>query len=207
MRVQPADASATRRSASRPFVCNVEPAAGHLTDVSVDEEDFEQIFSSCYEQVRRFAARRVAPDAVQDVVADTFLIAWRRRKERKGDALPWLFGIARRVAATQQRSNTRRVALRERLHAEVTRATEGEADRSVDPQLELALLSLPERDREALVLVVWDELDHRTAASVMGCSTGALTVRLHRARRHLARLLSTTQAQAVEVREEARPAR
>ncbi len=59
-----------------------------------------------------------------------------------------------------------------------------------DPRLEQALACLGERDLEALTLVAWDGLDHRTAAQVMGCSTGSLTVRLHRARRRLARSLA-----------------
>ncbi len=187
--------------------CNVETPAGQLTDVSDANEDFEQIFRSCYEPVRRYIARRVVPDAVQDIVADTFLIAWRRREQRNGDALPWLLGIARRVAATQRRGSGRRVALRERLRAEAAVGAPDEADMGGDPQLELALASLPERDREALMLVAWDELDHRTAASVMGCTTGALTVRLHRARRRLTRLLSEQQEKPIEMPEEARPTR
>ncbi len=158
--------------------------------VQVPESDFEEIFNSCYEQVRRYAARRVAPESVQDVVSETFLTAWRRRRELDGEPLPWLLGIARRVASTQRRASARRDALRERLQAEPALPAAGTEDGGApDAQLELALASLRERDREALTLVVWDGLDHRAAAAVMGCTTGSLTVRLHRARRRLARAL------------------
>ncbi len=158
----------------------------------MSEDDFEQAFAECYEPVLRYAARRVAPDAVQDVVADTFLIAWRRRLELRGEPLPWLLGIARRVAATQRRGSARREALHERLR------TENEPPLTVgpvaiderDPRLVHAFSTLPERDREALALIAWDGLDHRAAARVMGCSTGSLTVRVHRARRRLQRALS-----------------
>jgi RNA polymerase sigma-70 factor (ECF subfamily) len=48
-----------------------------------------------------------------------------------------------------------------------------------------ALMGLPEQQREALLLVVWDGLSHREAATVLGCSTSALSVRVHRARKRL----------------------
>jgi RNA polymerase sigma-70 factor, ECF subfamily len=157
--------------------------------VSESQGDFERVFNDCYEQVQRYVARRVAADAVQDVVSDTFLIAWRRHHDLRGEPLPWLLGIARRVAATQRRGTARREALGERLRAEHQPADmTGELEAS-DPRLAQALNCLPERDREALMLIVWDGLDHRTAAQVMGCTTGSLTVRLHRARRRLARTL------------------
>lgn len=166
--------------------------------------DFEEVFNACYEPVYRYAARRVAADAVQDVVSETFLVAWRRHDELRGEPLPWLLGIARRVASTQRRGSARREALHERLHSEpASLPADGRASLH-DSQLELALASLSERDREALTLVAWDGLDHRTAASVMGCSTGSLTVRLHRARRRLARLLGSEQTQPMEMCEEAR---
>ncbi len=173
--------------------------------MSRPQRDFEEIFNDCYERVYRYAARRVAPEAVQDVVSDTFLIAWRRHVELDGEPLPWLLGIARRVAATQRRGSARRDALRERLrseHAPSRTASGGETHD--DPQLALALANLRERDREALMLVAWDGLDHRTAATVMGCSTGSLTVRLHRARRRLAHALADEGRDSIEICEQAR---
>jgi RNA polymerase sigma-70 factor, ECF subfamily len=171
--------------------------------VSDPRRDFEEIFNACYEPVYRYAARRVRADAVHDVVSDTFLVAWRRREDLRGEPLPWLLGIARRVAATQRRGSARRQALRARLGSEPARA-QSDGETSVgDSQLALALATLGERDREAITLVAWDGLDHRTAASVMGCSTGSLTVRLHRARRRLARALGDEQSGQVEMREEA----
>ena len=160
--------------------------------MSDQPEDFERVFDECYEPVLRYVARRVAPDAVQDVVSDTFLVAWRRRADRRGEPLPWLLGIARRVAATQRRGSARRDALQARLRAAESDAPPDPSGglQAADPRLAQAFACLPERDREALTLIAWDGLDHRTAASVMGCSTGSLTVRLHRARRRLARALA-----------------
>lgn len=169
---------------------------------------FEQVFNDSYEAVTRYVARRVAPEAVQDVVSETFLVAWRRRADQRGEALPWLLGIARRAAANQRRGSARRAALDERLRAEPQGAGWQAPLAGEDEQLALALAALPERDRETLLLVTWDGLDHATAARVMGCSTGSLTVRLHRARRRLARILDGAAQQPaqrpIDVCEEAR---
>src|SRR6266498_3233391 len=51
--------------------------------------EFERVFRACHPAVYRYAARRVAPDAVQDVVSETFLVAWRRFGDLYGEPLPW----------------------------------------------------------------------------------------------------------------------
>jgi DNA-directed RNA polymerase specialized sigma24 family protein len=84
----------------------VEPARG---------ERFEGLFRENYPLVRAYALRRAAPEAAQDVVADTFLVAWRRLEDVPDDALPWLYGIARRVLANQRRSADRSAALERRV--------------------------------------------------------------------------------------------
>jgi RNA polymerase sigma-70 factor (ECF subfamily) len=172
--------------------------------VSDSHEQFERIYQDCYAAVQRYTARRVPAAAVQDVVADTFLTAWRRYPELSGEPLPWLLGIARRTAANQRRGGARREALRERLRGEQHTSDEPPGLDDDDPQLEAALATLSERDREALTLVAWDGLEHRVAASVMGCSTGAFTVRVHRARRKLERSLAGEKRGPIDVVREAR---
>jgi RNA polymerase sigma factor (sigma-70 family) len=171
--------------------------------VSASREQFEHVYQDCYEAVQRYAARRVAPEAIQDVVSDTFLTAWRRYGDLNGEPLPWLLGIARRTAANHRRSGSRRAALRERLGTE-QRSTPCSGLDDRDPSLAAALATLSERDREALVLVAWDGLEHRVAATVMGCSTGAFTVRLHRARHKLEHALARDQTSPIDVTQEAR---
>jgi RNA polymerase sigma-70 factor (ECF subfamily) len=148
---------------------------------------------------------------VQDVVADTFLAAWRRYGELRGEPLPWLLGIARRSAANHRRSGARQAALRERLQTEPPASGQTPAAHSHlndrDPRVATALAGLGERDREALMLVAWDGLEHRVAASAMGCSTGAFTVRVHRARRKLERALASEESNPIEVTQEARSLR
>jgi RNA polymerase sigma-70 factor (ECF subfamily) len=171
--------------------------------VSDSRGQFEHVYQDCYEAVYRYAARRVAPEAVQDVVSDTFLTAWRRHGELRGDPLPWLLGIARRTAANHRRSRARRDALRERLSSEPAPGTHEQIN-DRDPRVAAALAALPERDREALMLVAWDGLEHRVAATVLGCSTGAFTVRVHRARRKLERTLAGDETSPIDVTQEAR---
>ena len=93
--------------------------------MSETPEQFEALFNRCYRAVNAYAARRVAPEAVQDVVSETFLIAWRRRAELDEQALPWLLGVARRVAANHRRADARRGALRERLRSEQPSGEQG----------------------------------------------------------------------------------
>lgn len=157
---------------------------------------FEQLFRESYPLVRAYALRRAAPDAAQDVVADTFLVAWRRLEDVPDDPLPWLYGTARRVLANQRRSAARGVALEQRLSGAAgadVRADLG--DRVADVELvRLALGRLSDRSREALMLVAWEGLDGTRAARAAGCSKATFAVRLHRARSHLADALDTLES-------------
>lgn len=156
--------------------------------MSLDQAEFEDWFRAYHMAVRRFVYRRVGPDAVDDVVAETFLTAWRRRGEAAGDPLPWLLGVARRVCANHLRGRSRWVALLGRLSRERSWTT---ADLGAsDARLSEALAALSATDREALLLVAWDGLTHADAAMVVGCSTSAFGVRVHRARARLAHLLA-----------------
>lgn len=168
--------------------------------------EFEQLFREHYDAVYRYASRRVSGDAVQDVVSETFLTAWRRHGELRGDPLPWLLGVARRLTANHLRASARRGALHDRL----SRERREQAPVGVEPdgqsRLLAALSALPERDQEALILTAWDGLEHRVAASVMGCSASAFTVRLHRARRKLARALRAGEQKTINITQQARSA-
>jgi RNA polymerase sigma-70 factor, ECF subfamily len=149
---------------------------------------FEGLFRANHAAVYRFVVRRVEEAAVQDVVAEVFLVAWRRHEEIAGDPLPWLLGVARRVCANHLRGRERRVALGERLAAQAYGPPSSGAPPD-DGELKRALTSLGDADREALLLVAWDGLSNREAAKVVGCRTATFAVRLHRARGRLARAL------------------
>ncbi|MDQ6777033.1 MAG: sigma-70 family RNA polymerase sigma factor [Actinomycetota bacterium] len=162
--------------------------SGVNTDSS---EAFEQIFAAHYWPVRDFVRRRASEFVVEDVVAETFLVAWRRFSEIGGDPLPWLLGVARRVLANELRGDRRRVALVDRLQGLTGTATSSwESPAEINGVLAAALGRLSEREREVLLLVAWDGLDPARAAQVLGCSPTAFRVRLHRARRRIAKELA-----------------
>ena len=130
------------------------------------------------------------PTTAEDVVAETFVVCWRRFDDVPDDPLPWLFGVARRCLANRRRSDDRRSALAERAGAELDAAGRDVADAVGERDRMLtAFAALSENDREVLSLVAWEGLDVAGAAQAMGCSTAALKVRLHRARRRLRRHL------------------
>lgn len=156
---------------------------------------FEAMYRAHCGAVRGFVHRRVPSEAADDVVSDVFVAAWRRLEHAPEDELPWLLGIARGVIANRRRGDARREALRGRLAAvavvEVERAPEPRAGHG----LREALVSLSERDQEVLRLVAWDGLDRARAARVMGVSASVFSLRLHRARRRLARALAERQSE------------
>ncbi len=154
---------------------------------------FERCFRDHYAQLLAFSMRRVsAREIAEDVVADAFAVAWRRRDRIPDPALPWLYAIAGNVIANQYRSASRRHDLDMRL-AHETGADAGGSDpaESLDRRdaFSAAFALLDEPEREVLRLIAWDGLDTRDAARVFGCSPGAFRVRLHRARRKLAKQL------------------
>jgi RNA polymerase sigma-70 factor, ECF subfamily len=156
-------------------------------DPGLAEERFVRIFREHYPSVRAYVGRRAKSELVDDIVAETFLVAWRRLEDLPADARPWLLGVARKVLATQLRSRKRRESLRDRLLTAAPPAAEEERGRAT-PATE-ALARLREKDREAITLVAWDGLTPKQAAAVLGQSSGAFRVRLHRAKRRLRREL------------------
>ena len=136
--------------------------------------------------VAAYALRRTSPEAVEDAVAETFLVAWRRLDEVPPEPLPWLYGVARRTLANQRRARARRASLTTRLELELPAL----APQSGDGRVVEALGALSPRDRELLMLVAWEGLTPAEAAVALGTSAVACRVRLHRARRRLAAILS-----------------
>lgn len=150
------------------------------------EERLEQWWHDHSLAVLRYAQRRVAPADVEDVVTETFTIAWRRSAEVPDFPLPWLLGVARRVAANTVRSGERRTALLDRL----ARAHEQSQPSVTDGGIQEALEQLSDDDRELLTLIGWDGLSPHEAADALGCAHATLRVRLHRARGRLRRALT-----------------
>jgi RNA polymerase sigma-70 factor (ECF subfamily) len=154
------------------------------------KQEFESYFTRYRGAVMGFALRRVPAEEAQDVVAETFLVAWRRLDQIPAEPLPWLLGVARNVIATRQRGDRRVTNLFNRLHEHTPRFQPNNppADRA---DLAGAFNSLTENDREVLMLIGWDGLSVTQAAEVLGCSPQSLSLRLHRARKRLEARLET----------------
>ena len=145
------------------------------------EARFNEMYEQHFEVVRRYVWRR-DPLIADDVAADTFLVAWRRLDGVPVDAVPWLIGVARNIRLNERRRARRQDAVSSRLAREPTSSTGG-TDAITSELIEAALMSIPERDREILLLSVWEDLDRAAIAVALGCSKANVSVRLHRARR------------------------
>lgn len=160
-------------------------------DDSSREERFTAVYRRHCAQVERYVMRRVHADAVADVVAEVFLTAWRRADDiPHAGALPWLYGVARRVLANDRRARQRRADLVDLLAGQPERGVGSATDEVVArTDLARALRRLSEDDQEVLRLVLWEELTVPEAAVALRCTAVAARVRMHRARRRLRRRL------------------
>ena len=128
--------------------------------------------------ITRYAARRAASNDASDVVAETFLTAWRRADDIPNEphTLPWLYGVARRVLANQRRGNQRRTQLHDRLLHEhtgddVSVCRLESADRF--QRVAEAMDDLSETDAELIRLTAWEGLTPGEIAESMGIEPNA----------------------------------
>lgn len=174
------------------FACNDRGDPGHgggVSQLPPDTSDgpaarFRSLYAECFDPLLGYALRRAASaEDAADVVADTFLVAWRRIEEvpRGESARLWLYGVARRTLANQRRSAQRRTALGDRLRRDLAAAIPDHADAVVRTStVTAAVAALPEKDREVVYLSVWEGLEPRQIAVVLGVSS--LSVRTRRTR-------------------------
>lgn len=166
------------------------------TDDGRDQRElrFQRLYQANFRPVQAYAVNRLGtPDDVPDVVAEVFTTAWRRLADippPPGDRL-WLYGTARRVIARRHRSASRLRNLVGRLAAERYPAAQPQAS-GQDPARDRVLVAVAElkaADREALLLVHWEQLSYAEAAQVLGCSANAVGIRVHKAKARLRTLL------------------
>ncbi|MFG2948305.1 RNA polymerase sigma factor [Streptomyces adustus] len=162
------------------------------------EQRYEALARVVAQPLHRYLRRRADADQVDDILAESMLVLWRRLEDVPGldggpvpaadEVLPWCYGVARRCLSNARRADSRRLGLVERL----TRAA---AVPAVQPQygeheqLHAALSALGATDREVVLLWAWEELAPRAIAEVTGLSANAVSIRLHRAKKKLAVLL------------------
>ncbi len=170
-----------------------------------EPESFAVVFDRHAPHIHRYLARRVGRQTADDLVAETFLTAFRKRHRydtTNPDARPWLYGIATNLVARHRRDEVRRYRLAKRAGSDplaVDHADRVLADltsRSVRSVLCDALLGLTTADRDVLLLVACEELSYDEAARALDIPVGTVRSRMHRARIQLREALAETNATA-----------
>lgn len=155
--------------------------------MGMQRHEFKALYRTHAGELLGYLRRRGAGDAAPDLLAETFLTAWRRRSDLP-DAVnrrAWLFGTVRRLLLAHRRTS-QQVTPVDDLDDLPSRRPDAPADSMREDLVRQALTRLPEVDRELLTLTVWERLPIVEAAVVVGLSANAARVRLHRARKRLA---------------------
>jgi RNA polymerase sigma-70 factor, ECF subfamily len=193
-----------------------EPAAS--TDAAViqlsrhEPEHFTVLFRRHAPYIQRYVVRRLGQDAADDIVAETFLLAFRQRDsydQTRRDARPWLYGIATNLIGKHRRAEIRLYRALARTGADPV--TESFTDRIDDRvsastasrRLAAALARLSAELRDTLLLVAWGDLSYEETATALGVPVGTVRSRISRARSALRRSLGDTNPAAFD--EERKP--
>lgn len=164
--------------------------------MTVGDARFVGLYERYYRHVYAFCRRRVTADNVEDLVAETFLVAWRKIDSVPTDdqALAWLYAVAYRVVGRQWRGVSRQSRLETKLNSVGVPVVESAEEFVVlnhDSRRALAALSkLRDSDQEILRLSVWEELAHAEIADVLNLSIDVVKKRFSRARKKLAQELN-----------------
>lgn len=136
------------------------------------DQALEVLYAAHADRVLGYLRHRTDRETAQEILSETFVLAWRKSGSVPDDALPWLLASARRLLANRVRSDQRRRALTERMAALTDRPRTQEIGDAIGTRSEVAaaLLTLSEQDREVLLLSAWYDLTARQASVVMGCT-------------------------------------
>ncbi|WP_326632146.1 RNA polymerase sigma factor [Nonomuraea fuscirosea] len=157
-----------------------------------DPEAFAELFDRYSAMLYRYVSKRLGPGPAEDLVGETFLIAFSKRRSYDlsyPDARPWLFGILTKLVARHHRSEATRyrALLRAPVEAEVEspadRVAAGVSAQAVRGELAGALAALPAKDRDVLLLIAWGDLTYEEVARALGIPVGTVRSRLNRGRR------------------------
>jgi RNA polymerase sigma factor (sigma-70 family) len=191
------------RQQSRPVLAASE-AAEAADDATVfarsrhEPEEFATLFTRHAPALKRYAIRRLGIETAEDIVAETFIVAFRRRASYDltySDARPWLYGIATNLIARHLRGEIGQYRALSRTGADpvmepfTDRVEERLAAGSVRARLAGALAGLPAGHRDALLLVTWGELTYEEAARSLDVAVGTVRSRVNRARKKLRKAL------------------
>jgi RNA polymerase sigma factor (sigma-70 family) len=166
-----------------------------------DAQAFTSIVDRHFAVIHRYLARRIGSDRADDLAAQAFAIAFRRRgdfDENADSARPWLFGIATNVLRNDLRAERRMLAAIARLDSGAAEDLSDEVERllaRVDAASEAARIAgaigtLDPDQLDVLLLHAWGELSQGEIAVSLGIPVGTVYSRLSRARSSLQRALN-----------------
>ncbi|NUR92362.1 MAG: RNA polymerase sigma factor [Nonomuraea sp.] len=157
-----------------------------------DPDAFSVMFDRHAPALHRYVTRRLGDALADDIVAETFLAAFRRRSRydlTRPDARPWLYGIAANLVGRHRRTEVRfyralaRTGTDEVAESYADRVAERVTASAAHRDLARALAVLSRQDREVLLMVAWADLTYDEVATALGIPIGTVRSRLHRARR------------------------
>ncbi|MFF1611074.1 RNA polymerase sigma factor [Amycolatopsis sp. NPDC058278] len=158
-------------------------------------EQFTDVHDRYFADIYRYVAGRLGAQAAEDVAAETFLVAFDRRKTfdaDRGEVRAWLFGIATNLVSRHRRKEARYYRALSRL--DPREVAEGHESRVVDSvvaaRVGKALSRLSAGERDVLLLVALGDLGYAEVAEALGISPGTVGSRLNRARKKLNPVLS-----------------
>jgi RNA polymerase sigma factor (sigma-70 family) len=163
-----------------------------------EPEQFTVLFRRHAPHIQRYVVRRLGQDAADDIVAETFLLAFRHRDsydQTRADARPWLYGIATNLISRHCRAEVRMYRALARTGADpvmepfTDRVDDRVSASTASRRLAAALARLPDEHRDALLLVVWGNLSYEQVAAALGVPVGTVRSRISRARSKLRRTL------------------
>jgi RNA polymerase sigma-70 factor (ECF subfamily) len=168
-------------------------------DQASREARFEALYRSTAADLLTFLTRRAAdPEEATDILAEVYLVAWRRLEKvpPDGGARLWLFGVARNLLLKSNRQLRSYQNVVRDLTAELSsQTTFAEPDDEFIDRVRASLRKLPSAQREALLLTAWEGLKPREIAKVTGSTANLVRVRLHHARKQLQHELRTAPEQ------------
>src|SRR4051812_35838515 len=140
-----------------------------MRDVDQQSDWFRATYARHYPDVVRYGLRRLdGVTAAEELAQDVFLVAWRRRTDVPPYALPWLYGVARRLLANHWRAQRSAPAAVPFIETAAADRHDGVTELL---DVRTALARLPDDDQEILRLVGWEQLSLSEAALVLGCGT------------------------------------
>lgn len=162
-------------------------AEGSARAGSRDPAWFDQLFAEHAVSVHRYFVRRAPRQDAEDLVAEVFATAWRRRDAIPEQfVLPWLYKTASYVLANHRRKPTLTLLADYKTESEDRSRSADPADLIVeDEDVRQALAKLSPRDRKVLMLHAWEGLDGAGLATALGVTRGGAAAALSRARARL----------------------